>query len=188
MFEEVKYKLIRYGFSLLMGSIGLIKPTVDTVLLCCIFIAIDVFSAWDLSRRLKNKYNIEDPDFGLFTSEKSGVAFDTIIKLLCMILLANILDHVFLPQYELNLQSYLAVAFCAWEFWSILENFSSENENGWAKFCQKIMINKAKRHFENCEINYEDLKKAWDETHSKSNKTTVNGCESGGEESIQQDS
>jgi len=144
MLDELQSKLLRWLVTLSAGFIGVIKPTVDTVLVCVIFVFADVYSAWDLSKRVKVKYKIKDKDFGKFSSEKSGLAFDTIIKLIVLILGMNLIDHYLLPD-PLGLASYIAVAFCAWEVWSILENFSSENDKTWAKVLQKIMVNKAKR-------------------------------------------
>jgi len=144
MLDELQSKLLRWLVTLSAGLIGVIKPTVDLVLVCVIFVFADVYSAWDLSRRVKVKYRIKDNDFGKFSSEKAGLAFDTIIKLIVLILGMNLIDHYLLPS-SLGLASYIAVAFCAWEVWSILENFSSENDKSWAKVLQKIMVNKAKR-------------------------------------------
>ena len=74
-----------------------------------------------------------------------------------LILLTYLLDTKVLSQLdELFLANYAAGIVCLLQLWSILENSSSCNGSRWAKLLQKIMVNKAERHFD---INLEDLKK-----------------------------
>ena len=51
-------------------------------------------------------------------------------------------------MHKLHLTNYTAAICCGIQLWSILENASSENEKIWAKVLQKIMVNKAERHFD----------------------------------------
>lgn len=151
MLNSTQSLILRYFCSFLVGCIGILEPTVNLVLLCLIFIIMDVYSAWDLGKRVKKKYNIDKQDFGKFSSEKAGYALDTLLKLIVLILGANIIDILLLPT-PINLANYFAVTFCGWELWSILENFSSENEKGWARLLQKIMVNKSKRLLDGLDI------------------------------------
>jgi len=151
MLNSTQSLILRYLSSFIIGCIGILEPTINVVFLCLVFIIMDIYSAWDLGKRVKKKYNIDKEDFGKFSSEKAGYAFDTLLKLIVLILGANIIDILLLPK-SVNLASYVAVAFCAWEMWSILENFSSENDKGWAKLLQKVMVNKAKRLLDDLDI------------------------------------
>ena len=156
LYEEFQSRLIRYVTSFTLGLVDVVKPTVDTVLLCFIFILFDVYSAWDLSRRIRKKYNIKDSDVGKFVSKKALKSFNTVVKLIVVILGANIIDKLILKE-SIGLTSYIAAVFCFYMLWSVIENFSSENESGWAKIVQKVMINKASRHLD---INLEELKRS----------------------------
>jgi hypothetical protein len=74
--------------------------------------------------------------------------FRTFISAYSCILLLHFID-VYLLQIEfLNLARYSAALFCGLTLWSILENMSSCNGATWAKICQKIMVDKTKRHFD----------------------------------------
>ena len=156
LYEEFQSRLIRYVASFTLGLIDVVKPTVDTVLLCFIFILFDVYSAWDLSRRIKKKYDLKDSDVGKFVSKKALKSFNTVIKLIVVILGSNIIDRLILKE-PIGLTSYIAAVFCFYMLWSVIENFSSENDSRWAQLVQKIMINKASRHLD---VNLEEIKRS----------------------------
>ena len=59
------------------------------------------------------------------------------------------MDRQILTMFDgLKLANYVAAVFCFVQFWSILENESSQNDAKWAKVIQKIAIDKAGRHFD----------------------------------------
>lgn len=133
--------------SLASTSVVLLKPSIDIVLLCFPFIVLDMLTAWDLSRRVAKKYNIVGRNTGKFMSRKAGKAFDTVIKLILLIITAQIFDKCILTS-PVELPQYFAIAFCGWQFWSALENLSSEQDGKLAKILQKVMVNKASRHLD----------------------------------------
>jgi hypothetical protein len=65
-----------------------------------------------------------------------------------MIMLAFAIDKNILTMGDIYLTKIVAGVFCFVQIWSILENESSFNPKSWAKLLQKIMIDKAERHFD----------------------------------------
>ena len=59
----------------------------------------------------------------------------------------------------LYLANYVSLVFCFIQIWSILENESSMNDKPWAKIAQRIMVDKAERHFD---IDLHELKEPED--------------------------
>lgn len=146
MFEYLTDQpLTRWLFSGIGGLFAYIQPTHVFLYVCVFAVVIDCFFAWDLTRRVTKKYGLP-PDIGKFQSKKSGkVFFSTLPKIYGLILLMYFMDKVLVPFQDLYLANFTAFAFCGWSAWSALENWSSENPNGFAKVLQKIMINKAER-------------------------------------------
>ena len=58
-------------------------------------------------------------------------------------------------MFNLYLPNIVAGIFCFWNFWSILENESSLKDARWAKIMQRILVDKAERHFD---IDLKDFK------------------------------
>jgi hypothetical protein len=72
-------------------------------------------------------------------------------------MLAFSIEKQILVMYsDLYLANWTAIVVCFIQFWSILENESSCNDKKWAVVLQKIMVDKAERHFD---IDLSDLKK-----------------------------
>ena len=136
---------LRWIVSLIGGLFVYIQPTYVYLYVCIFAILLDCFFAWDLARRVTKKYNLPQ-DLGKFQSRKSGkLFFSTLPKIYGLILLMYFMDKVLIPFQELYLANFTALAFCAWEAYSCLENWSSENSNSFARFLQKVMVNKAER-------------------------------------------
>lgn len=137
--------LLRWTFSLIGGLLVYIQPTYIYLYVCVFAIFLDCFFAWDLARRVTKKYGLPK-DLGKFQSKKSGkVFFSTLPKIYGLILLMYFMDKILIPFQELYLANFTALAFCGWEAYSCLENWSSENNNSFARFLQKMMVNKAER-------------------------------------------
>lgn len=142
-------------FAAITGTvIAILEPTVPYVIVCTIAVFMDSYTAWRLSIRVK-KNNPQAND-GKFKSEYARKVFTTITKIYSLIVLAYLIDVYILYFQYLYLPNIVAGAFCFLQFWSILENESSENGSRWAKIAQKIMVNKAERHFD---VDLSELKK-----------------------------
>ena len=128
------------------GVIGIVESTIPFAFVLFFAILLDCLSAFDLSRRLRKKY--PDKVTGKFRSEYALKILRTFIEMYSVIILVSLVERYVIPMHQLNLTNYAAALFCAIQLWSILENLSSENDKSWAKILQKVMVNKAERHFD----------------------------------------
>lgn len=133
-------------FLSLGGAVGLIEPTFPFAFVLAFAIALDCYSAFDLGRRLKKKR--PDRVTGKFRSEYALKMLVTFLKMYGVILLVSLTERYILYMHDLKLTNYVAAVCCFVQLWSVLENFSSASDGAWAKTLQKIMINKAERHFD----------------------------------------
>lgn len=128
------------------GIVGFFEPTLPFAGVLFFAIVLDCLSAFDLSRRLKKKY--PERVTGKFRSEYALKMLKTFFQMYSIILLVFFVEAYVIPMHQFNLTNYTAASCCAIQLWSILENASSENKKIWAKVLQKIMVNKAERHFD----------------------------------------
>ena len=135
-------KPIWLGISLLVTYF---EPTYIVIAVCFAAILLDVYTAWRLSKRVHRA--CPDKSCGKFKSNPARRVFVTIIQVSAMIMLGFAIDKNILTFEEIYLTKLIAGVFCFVQIWSILENESSMNNAKWAKLLQKIMIDKAERHF-----------------------------------------
>lgn len=136
----------KYFFSVSGGFMAFIVPTLEYAAICSFAIVLDVITAYRLSRRVKRKN--PGANDGKFKSSYARRVFDNMIKIYILILLAHAIDIRLLVMFDgLYLSNYVAAIFTFIQAWSILENESSMNDAKWARLLQKIMVNKAERHF-----------------------------------------
>ena len=75
--------------------------------------------------------------------------FATLLKVCALIVLVFVIDRIVIPtENGMYLPNVVAGMFCLVQIWSVLENESSENDAKWARVLQRIMVNKAERHFD----------------------------------------
>lgn len=141
--------LIRMGGSLLLA----IETSIPFFIPCFIVTLIDVWAAYCLGRRVHKKH--PDKSDGKFKSEYKFRIMYTMLIALLLVIVANYVDIHIIKDTDVAVRFVLGM-FLFYQGWSILENWSSENDNKFAKTLQKIMINKAERHFN---IDLSDLKK-----------------------------
>ena len=140
------YPLIKWLISLSGGLLVLLKPTFPFIIICLVAILIDCYTAYRLSKRIKRT---SGKSTAKFQSKKFGKVVNSIIEVLLVIVLAHLVDTKILTMFDgLYLANYVAAVFCFKQVWSILENISSANDSSWARLLQKIMIDKAERHFD----------------------------------------
>lgn len=111
---------------------------------CLIAVIIDVYTAWSLGRRVHKKH--PDKADGKFKSEYKFRIMITMIIALLAIIVANYVDIYVIKDSDIAVRFIVGV-FLFYQIWSILENWSSENDNKLARALQRIMVNKAERHF-----------------------------------------
>jgi len=138
---------MKYLTGILSGIVAILKPTFSFAGILLFAILLDCWSAYDLSRRLKKMYPENVP--GKFQTSHAMKMFRTLLQVYSVVVLLHLVDTVILHDFGyLNLSNIAAAVFCGIQLWSILENLSSANGAAWAKVLQRIMVDKAKRHFQ----------------------------------------
>lgn len=161
--KDNMFFFFKWLFAAFGAAIGYLKPTIPFALICLAAVALDCYSAFQLSKRVRKKY--PDANDGKFKSKYANRVFNTIIKVYALIVLAYFIDRIIIPtENGLYLPNIVAGMFCFVQVWSFLENESSENNANWARVLQRIMVNKAERHF-NLPLN--DVFKTGDEKQTK---------------------
>lgn len=144
---------MQYLLSICTGLLLAVETSLLFFIPCLIATALDVWSAYCLGKRVHIKY--PDRSDGKFKSEYKFRIMYTMIVAFILIILANYVDMYVIKNTDAAVRFVLA-AFFVYQGISILENWSSENDNKSAKILQKILINKAERHFN---VDLSDLKK-----------------------------
>lgn len=138
-------RLAQWGSSIACGFLVALDGSIDYLTPCFVAIVLDVLSAWRLGVRVARKY--PDHADGKFKSEyKTRILFTLIVMFLALIL-ANYVDRHVIMGGDAEAVRFVMGVFLFHQIWSILENWSSENEeNKLARALQRIMVNKAERH------------------------------------------
>jgi len=156
MYEFIKQIIAiigKYVVTMIGAVCAFLEPTVPFILICTLAVLCDCYTAWALSRRVKNKYpGVND---GKFKSKYAGRVFMTLLKVYALAILAFLIENFIFEGLPVKLANIVAGAVCFWQVWSMLENESSCNEAKWAKIAQRILIDKTERHFN---INLSELK------------------------------
>ena len=137
-------KILQYVTSIGGGLLLAFETSIPFFVPCFIAVIIDVYTAWALGRRVHSKH--PDRADGKFKSEYKFRILVTMIVALLAIIVANYVDIYVIKDTDIAVRFIVGV-FLFYQIWSILENWSSENENKVAKALQRIMVNKAERHF-----------------------------------------
>lgn len=143
----------RQCFAAMGALVALIKPTFPFIIICTLAIFFDCYTAWALSRRVKKKF--PGANDGKFKSKYAGKVFLTLIKVFALIVLAHLVQVFVFEELPMRLPNIVTAGVCFWQVWSMLENESSCNDARWAKVAQRVMVDKAERHFD---IDLSDLK------------------------------
>lgn len=143
----MNYSAAKMGTVVLGGLASMFLDTSILLVVCTIAICMDCYTAWALSKRVKLKYPKRND--GKFKSAKASKVISTMAKIYSLILLAYMLDNFVLTMFDgLYLSNFVTGFFCIIQLWSMLENESSCKGSKWAKIMQKIMVDKASRHFD----------------------------------------
>jgi hypothetical protein len=145
--KEEFYSVFKWIFIGLGAVLSYLKPTIPFLLICLFATMLDCYSAFTLSKRVRKKH--PEANDGKFKSKYAIKVFSSILKVYALIVLAFLIDRFIIPTEQgLYLPNVIAGMFCFVQIWSFLENESSENEAKWARVLQRIMVNKAERHFD----------------------------------------
>lgn len=136
-------KLVQYLSSILAGFLVAFESSINFFIPCLIAVVLDVITAWFLGRRVHKKFP-EHAD-GKFKSEYKYRIITTMIIIFLCLILASYVDKFVIKNSDMAVRFVMGV-FLAYQAWSCLENWSSENDNKIAKALQRIMVNKAERH------------------------------------------
>lgn len=142
-------------FAAMCGAIvGYFEPVFPFILLTTLFVLVDCWTAWRLSRRVRLSHpGVND---GKFKSKNAARVIHTLLVIYACTLLAYLTDMWLFPERDLHLANMITAVACFTQAISILENESSENSATWAKLLQKILVDKAERHFD---VDLSDFKK-----------------------------
>ena len=114
------------------------------VVVCTLAVIIDCISAIKLAKRVKKT----GKGTGKTTSAKGKKILSTLLSIYTLIMLSYLIDMYVVTMFDVYLENVVAGIFCFWNLWSILENESSANNARWAKVLQRILVDKAERHFD----------------------------------------
>jgi len=114
------------------------------LVVCTLAVVLDCISAISLAHRVKKM----GKGTGKVTSEKGSKIINTLATIYSLIAFAYLLDNYVATMFDMYLENIVAGIFCFWHMWSILENQSSANNARWAKILQRILVDKAERHFD----------------------------------------
>lgn len=150
--QPIVDKSSQYIISIGGGLVVAIETSIPFFIPCFIVTILDVWSAYCLGKRVHKKY--PERSDGKFKSEYKFRIMYTMLIALLLVIVASYVDTHVIKDTDVTVRFVLGM-FLFYQAWSILENWSSENTNKVAKSLQKIMINKAERHFN---IDLSDLK------------------------------
>jgi len=138
-------KILQYITSIIAGFIFAFETSLVFFIPCFLTSIVDIISAWQLSRRIKKNYPKKTD--GKFKSIHLTHTLQKLFIVFISIIVANYVDVYIIKDTDFSVRFVVAV-FLFYEIWSILENWSSANNNKFAKILQQVMINKAERYLQ----------------------------------------
>lgn len=130
--------------ALASAATAVIRPALPAVALCTAMIAIDTFTAWRLSCRVRRKHPEAPGQPGRIHSRRLGRALVSLGKVYVLLLVSAAIDVVLTPATSVLQLS--AGAVTAWQAVSILENESSCTEARWPSWLKRYLADKVGRH------------------------------------------
>ena len=130
--------------ALASAATAVIRPALPAVALCTAMIAIDTFTAWRLSCRVRRKHPDAPGQPGRLHSRRLGRALVSLGKVYVLLLVSAAIDVVLTPATSVLQLS--AGAVTAWQAVSILENESSCTEARWPSWLKRYLAHKVGRH------------------------------------------
>jgi hypothetical protein len=128
------------------GIIGAFEATMPYIFLVGIAIALDVFSAFMLSRRVRRLHPSHCE--GKFRSSHVMRVIVTFGVVYAVMIIGAYVDDLLIDTPGHQALNAVIWAFVFYEAWSCLENWSSANGSRWARLLQRIMVDKISRHLD----------------------------------------
>lgn len=156
MLEFIKHfflGLFHHGSRIFIFFVGaawaVMEPTISFAAICLFAILIDGITAWRLGCRVR-KYHPDKVhhDEGKVRSSYARRMFFTLFIIYSCTVLGWLIDTKMLPFADLYLANFISGGFCLVQLLSVLENESSCNDARWARVLQRVLVNKAARHFD----------------------------------------
>lgn len=130
--------------ALASAATAVIRPALPAVALCTAMIAIDTFTAWRLSCRVRRRHPDAPGQPGRLHSRRLGRALVCLGKVYVLLLVSAAIDIVLTPATSVLQLS--AGAVTAWQAVSILENESSCTDARWPAWLKRHLADKVSRH------------------------------------------
>ena len=142
---ETQVNLLKPLAAALATSLAaVIRPALPAVALCTAMIAIDTFTAWRLSCRVRHKHPDAPGQPGRVHSRRLGRALVCLGKVYVLLLVSAAIDIVLAPSTSVLQLS--AGAVTAWQGVSSLENESSCTDARWPAWLKRYLADKVSRH------------------------------------------
>lgn len=143
IYRTIISRILQYATSIFGGLLVAFETSILFFVPCFIITLVDVWAAYSLGKRVHKKY--PERSDGKFKSEYKYRILYTMIIAFIGIILASYVDTHVIKDSDMAVRFVLAVFFF-YQLWSILENWSSENDKPIAIALQRVMVNKAERH------------------------------------------
>lgn len=127
-----------------LGS-AVLESVTPMFILTAAFVAADVVTARRLQRRLVAAGKIDEAR-ARFSSARLGRIFVTLAKIMALLILTAMTDHLILGPLGIPAMKIVTGAVCFWQAISLLENEAAENNSPWAVHARRFLIDKAMRY------------------------------------------
>ena len=127
-----------------LGS-AILEITAPMFILTGAFVFADAFTAWRLQKRLELAGKLKEGK-ARFSSARFARVFVTLSKILGVLILTAMADHLILAPLGIPAVKIVAGAICFWQAVSLLENEAAQNNAPWAVHARRFLIDKATRY------------------------------------------
>lgn len=129
-----------------LGS-AVLESVTPMFILTGAFVFADAATAYRLQKRLAKAGKLETSK-ARFSSARFRRVFVTLGKIMTLLILTAMADHLILGPAGIPAIRIVAGAVCFWQAISLLENEAAQNEAPWAVYARRFLIDKAKRYAE----------------------------------------
>lgn len=124
-----------------------LEVTAPMFILTSAFVVADAFTAYRLQCRLARDGKLAESEVR-FSSRRFGRVVSTMGRIVGLLVLAAMADHLVLRPLGVESVRLVAGAVCFWQALSLLENEAAENNARWAVHARRFLIDKARRYID----------------------------------------
>lgn len=135
------------GVALSAMACYVLEVTAPMFILTSAFVIADAFTAYRLQRRLSRAGKLAEAE-ARFSSRRFGRVLTTLGRIVGLLLLAAMADHLVFKPMGVESVRLVAGAVCFWQALSLLENEAAENNAPWAVHARRFIIDKARRYID----------------------------------------